>query len=176
MQARETIIKLESLLDLSARLTSAESRDFIINAALLTLMGKLRITRACALEKNGDNFTVINKKGNIKIEKIPYFTIQDSISSHENVDANLLLDEGLLILLPMNLQTNEIIFNLHLIHNPAWASRLPVARQTEHGPFKAVPHCWMLICPEGSTCREVTYITRTFSHGQFYFTFTGSYL
>ncbi len=42
-------INLESLIDLSAKLNQTFDDDFILNSALLSLMGKLRILRACFL-------------------------------------------------------------------------------------------------------------------------------
>lgn len=74
-------INLESLIDLSAKLNETYDEDFILNAALLSLMGKLRIFRACILKPeacDGETptcYVMKISKGRQKIEKAPYFPI-----------------------------------------------------------------------------------------------------
>lgn len=59
-------LNLESLFDLSAKLNSSEDKRFILNSALLSIMGKLGITRAAVFLKDKDEFKLIIKKGDIK--------------------------------------------------------------------------------------------------------------
>ncbi len=83
MSIISNIINLESLLDLSARLNETDNEDFILNSAILSLMGKLRIFRACAfIESDG---LLIPKvcKGKSKLDTIPTFEI-DSIKILNN--------------------------------------------------------------------------------------------
>lgn len=53
-QPTTTLINLQSLFDLSATLNSSDDPDYILNASLLSLMGKLRTNRACALLTDGE--------------------------------------------------------------------------------------------------------------------------
>lgn len=53
-QPTTTLINLQSLFDLSATLNSSDDSDYILNASLLSLMGKLRTNRSCALLPDGD--------------------------------------------------------------------------------------------------------------------------
>lgn len=83
MSIISNIINLESLLDLSARLNETDNEDFILNSAILSLMGKLRIFRACAfIESDG---LLIPKvcKGKSKLQTIDAFEI-DSIKILNN--------------------------------------------------------------------------------------------
>ncbi|MCS6807266.1 MAG: SpoIIE family protein phosphatase [Bacteroidota bacterium] len=49
MLSSTTLINLQSLIDLSAALNSSDDESFIFNTALLSVMGKLRTVKACAL-------------------------------------------------------------------------------------------------------------------------------
>ncbi len=63
------LINLASLLDFSARLNETYDETFILNAALLSLMGKLKILRSCVLipfKKN--HFKVILNKGKLNLD------------------------------------------------------------------------------------------------------------
>lgn len=64
MPQSNIIINLESLLDLSAQLNESDNEQFIMNSALLSLMGKLKIFRACVLlPKTGDTMKIALSKG-----------------------------------------------------------------------------------------------------------------
>ncbi len=65
----DSVINLESLIDLSAKLNDTDDEDFILNSALLSLMGKLRVVRSCVLLINNGTASVVLKKG-----KEPNFT------------------------------------------------------------------------------------------------------
>lgn len=56
-------LHLSSLLDLSSRLSESDSADRILNAALLSVMGKLKIRRSCVLHPDGGHFFVSHAKG-----------------------------------------------------------------------------------------------------------------
>ena len=67
-----TLVNLESLLDLSARLNESRDEEYILSSVLLSLMGKLRLTRACALRPSDerDGYEVAASKGKISFESI----------------------------------------------------------------------------------------------------------
>ncbi len=60
-----TSINLESLLDLSAKLVESNDASYILNSALLSLMGKLRVTKACALVPDATGMRVLIVKGKV---------------------------------------------------------------------------------------------------------------
>lgn len=67
MQINSTIINLESLLDLSVQLNESDDEQFILNSALLSLMGKLKIFKACVLLPQADGgFCFALSKGRIE--------------------------------------------------------------------------------------------------------------
>lgn len=67
-----SIINLDSLLDLSARLNETDDETFILNSALLSLMGKLRILRSCVITNNSGDLEVTIFKGKEPIfESLP---------------------------------------------------------------------------------------------------------
>lgn len=111
MNDNETI-KLESLLDLSAKLNSSQDRDFILNMTLLTLMGKLLITRAGILLAEGDYFRIIFKKGNIKSDKIPFFSINKPISASDTSEGSALRAENIFTLIPLQYNDKKMIIAL----------------------------------------------------------------
>jgi sigma-B regulation protein RsbU (phosphoserine phosphatase) len=65
-----TIINLNSLLDLSARLYESDNEEFILNATLLSLMGKLRFLRGCIIHENPNYLPIV--KGNLDVSGIVY--------------------------------------------------------------------------------------------------------
>lgn len=72
-----SLINLESLLELSARLNESSDEDFILNSALLTLMGKLRIVRASVLLPNPEQteYTVALAKGRTTVSSLDFFSV-----------------------------------------------------------------------------------------------------
>lgn len=56
-------LQLSSLLDLSTRLAESDSEDRILNAAVLSVMGKLKILRACVLQPDDDAYVITHAKG-----------------------------------------------------------------------------------------------------------------
>ncbi len=94
-----TTINLESLLDLSAKLNESNSVEYILNAALLSLMGKLRIMRTAALIPVKDRLQVLVSKGklqNAEYNKINCATLFEV--TEENPD---LLSDGFVTCAPI---------------------------------------------------------------------------
>lgn len=62
---KKITIKLDSVIDLSAKLIGLQSEELILNTALLSLMGKLKIVRGVVLvpHKNGETITPLIVKG-----------------------------------------------------------------------------------------------------------------
>ncbi len=75
MNKKTSIINLNSLLDLSAKLNESDSKDFIIYSTLLSLMGKLLITKAAVYMKSevSNNYELLLSKGNFIVN----FSIDD---------------------------------------------------------------------------------------------------
>lgn len=112
-----SIINLESLLELGARLSESVDEEFILNSALLSLMGKMRILRACALLPDGDSFTVTLVKGRTVAARIPIFEIEDLHELSAAISEELLLiDAGYRYVLPI--RHNNILFAALCIGEP----------------------------------------------------------
>ncbi|MDA3843289.1 MAG: PP2C family protein-serine/threonine phosphatase [Candidatus Kapabacteria bacterium] len=110
MNTKSTIsINLESLLDLSAKLNESTDSNYILNAALLTLMGKLRVFRAAVLipDKDKKKFRVEISKGKCKLKELPAFSIQNfrPFDKKETVE-KALLDAGYFFGLPVIYEHN----------------------------------------------------------------------
>lgn len=112
MQNKETIIKLESLIELSAKLNSADNINMILSTSLLTLMGKLLVTKSCVLHRENNIYKIINRKGNIKLDSLDYFNVNQIESVNNVLEASPLLDEGLMILIPMKIELEEYLICL----------------------------------------------------------------
>lgn len=104
-------IKLESLIDLSNKLNETYNENLILNAILLSLMGKLKIVKACILQpdKNSERLKVVISKGKTNIESIEYIHITDLYKlSDKNRIEQKLINEGFRWLLPI-LNNNKLI-------------------------------------------------------------------
>jgi sigma-B regulation protein RsbU (phosphoserine phosphatase) len=103
-----SVINLESLLDLSARLNESDDKLYILNAILLSLMGKLRIMRAAALEPSADGteFCVVTAKGKAAFEKLPCFDVEKvrEIVEEDSESEKLLKSSGYRFCLPVRYQ------------------------------------------------------------------------
>ena len=75
-------INLESLIELSARLNETHDNRFILNAALLSLMGKLTISNGCVLtpDKKLKTLHIALSKGHYAFVKQEYFEIPEFIA------------------------------------------------------------------------------------------------
>lgn len=107
-----SIINLESLLELGGRLMETADEEFILNSALLSLMGKMRILRGCALKPSGGAFTVALAKGRVELTHVPAFDIDDA---HELTAAGEkpLADAGYRYIVPVRYH-NEVFAALCL--------------------------------------------------------------
>ncbi len=97
------IINLESLVELSARLNNTQDSKVIMNAALLSLMGKLKVPRACILiENNNGSFGIFLSKGSVDIDHIPVFKAKNLKELDDLEDGeNLLLEAGFKFCMPI---------------------------------------------------------------------------
>jgi len=97
-------INLESLLDLSAKLNETHDEQFILNSALLSLMGKLTVIRAVALIpcKNIEKYNVIISKGKFYDSQFDYFEVSSFRKViTENSPEKILFDNGIRYLIPV---------------------------------------------------------------------------
>lgn len=104
-------IKLESLIDLSNKLSDTHNENLILNAILLSLMGKLKIVKACILQPDeySKQLKVRISKGKTNIESIEYIDVADfyKLSDKKGIEQKL-IEEGFLWLLPI-LNNNQLI-------------------------------------------------------------------
>lgn len=109
MSLRTLPINLESLIELSARLNQTHDIKFILNAALLSLMGKLIVTNGCALIYNDDhfNFKLIVSKGRHDFDIIE-LTNLDEIREINQTDSeeSILANKGLKYIIPVKYREN----------------------------------------------------------------------
>lgn len=88
-----SLINLESLLELGGRLSETNDEEFILNSALLSLMGKMRIVRACALIPTGETFKIALAKGRNAPVEIPAFTLTELRELSPAIPEELILTE-----------------------------------------------------------------------------------
>lgn len=69
---------MTSLLHLSTELSEAESAEQLLNVAVLSIMGKLRMRRACVLHPDGDSFVVTHCKGVVPLT-VEMFRIEECV-------------------------------------------------------------------------------------------------
>ncbi|MCX7737742.1 MAG: PP2C family protein-serine/threonine phosphatase [Candidatus Kapabacteria bacterium] len=101
-------INLESLIDFSAKLNEINDEKLILNSALLAIMGKLKIVKACVFQKNDKNEyeTSIIKGFNPKTEN---FTINEKDLFEKDFSSNKILKKtGYQYCIPINY--NDINF------------------------------------------------------------------
>jgi phosphoserine phosphatase RsbU/P len=101
MNDSNTIINLESLIDFSARLNETSDQSFILNSVLLSLMGKLRILRACVVIPDGDKFKPELCKGKIKISHKPTDDEEVPVFQSYDVAKEFMIDNGFRHFLPV---------------------------------------------------------------------------
>jgi sigma-B regulation protein RsbU (phosphoserine phosphatase) len=73
-QRRKSIVNLQSLLDLSSKLNELSDEQKILNASLLSMMGKLKFSRAAAFVRIEDSLQLVVDKGIKSIPKCVYFS------------------------------------------------------------------------------------------------------
>ncbi len=102
MIQNNTIININSLLNLTARLYESDNDFYILNATLLSLMGKLKILRAIVLIPDGENdFTPLIIKGNISIGSVPGFELNDFTLTASDDRFSYLRMSGIEYLIPV---------------------------------------------------------------------------
>lgn len=93
-------MQLSSLLDLSSRLAESDSEERIVNAAVLSVMGKLKILRACVLQPDGDRFFVTHAKGMAAV-RYGYVTCEELRFTSPSDDTRDLHAAGIRWLVPL---------------------------------------------------------------------------
>ncbi len=112
MNLTSNLINLTSLFDLSATLNSSEDDKFILNAALLTVMGKLRTFHALVLEpdsRHPGQWQVAIAKGKNVVEG-PLTLNIDAVRelSADTEDERMLLNQGFCLCLPLRFQDEDL--------------------------------------------------------------------
>jgi sigma-B regulation protein RsbU (phosphoserine phosphatase) len=107
---QSNIINLESILDLSARLNETYNEQFILNTAMLSLMGKLKVLRAAVfLTKNNETYELLIAKGKKNIEIIPYFDLNNFRELDRSILAeDMLFQAGYRFCLPVRHQEENL--------------------------------------------------------------------
>lgn len=99
MNISKSIINLNSLLDLSAKLIESDNKEFVINSTLLSLMGKLLITKAAVYSIDNYNTNLLISKGNFAVNfdilELPYDFVDlsnlDSENNFSKQDVNFII-------------------------------------------------------------------------------------
>jgi len=106
--AASSAMHLTSLLDLSAQLSETDSDDRILNVALLSVMGKLKIRRACAFVPDGKLLIAKHLKG-VSILSVPRFDLTEPVfTSEDDPDTAVLASAGLHWCIPLQRQGDLI--------------------------------------------------------------------
>jgi len=107
---QSNIINLESILDLSARLNETYNEKFILNTAMLSLMGKLKVFRSAVfLSKNSETYELLIAKGKQNIEVIPYFDLNRFRQLDRSIlPENMLFKAGYRFCLPVRHQEETL--------------------------------------------------------------------
>ncbi|MCX6139797.1 MAG: hypothetical protein NTX15_03045 [Candidatus Kapabacteria bacterium] len=96
-------LHLASLLDLSTRAAEYDSAEPILNAALLSVMGRLKILRACVFRPVHNQFEPVLSKG-LKAISVPTFELSGPAFAHETPGAEPLAKLGVHWLIPLHHQ------------------------------------------------------------------------
>lgn len=96
-------LHLASLLDLSTRAAEFDSAEPILNAAVLSVMGRLKVLRACVLRPGQTHFEPILSKG-LKAVSVPLFELQGPAFVHDVPGAEPLGRLGVHWLIPLHHQ------------------------------------------------------------------------
>ncbi|MBX3042418.1 MAG: PP2C family protein-serine/threonine phosphatase [Candidatus Kapabacteria bacterium] len=100
--ANNSIININSLLNLTASLYRSDDENFILNSTLLSLMGKLKIIRSAVflkIEKEKLFPAII--KGNLSVENIEFFDIEEFSNLNKESKYYHLKDIGVEYLIPV---------------------------------------------------------------------------
>ncbi|HPI21067.1 MAG TPA: SpoIIE family protein phosphatase [Candidatus Kapabacteria bacterium] len=104
MSKRKRItIKLDSIIDLSAKLIGLQKEERVLNTALLSVMGKLKIIRGIVLiPDNNNNFKPLIIKGKANISEIPFLMFNEfhTLKKTKNIEKQL-VESGYMYCLPI---------------------------------------------------------------------------
>lgn len=103
-------INLESLLELSARLNETHDFEFILNSALLSLMGKLKVFSGCVLIPDDEKkkFNILICKGKHSFYKAVYFEISEFRGLDNTNDDKFFYENGVRFFCPIIYQNEQI--------------------------------------------------------------------
>lgn len=96
-------LHLASLLDLSTRAAEYDSAEPILNAALLSVMGRLKVLRACVLRPHNGQYESVITKG-VPAISLPLFELTEPTFAEEVESAEPLTAAGIHWLIPLNHQ------------------------------------------------------------------------
>ncbi|MBI5326071.1 MAG: GAF domain-containing protein, partial [Ignavibacteriae bacterium] len=111
IQTTPVLINLESLLELSVRLNTSQDSMFILNSVLLSLMGKLKLSRASVLIPNEEKtkFILNISKGRYELEEIEYFDIDNfKLLESDSNPEKILMDNGFKFCIPVKHQNKTL--------------------------------------------------------------------
>lgn len=77
MKQESISINLSSILNLSAKLNNSVDVNLILNSTLLSIMGKLGISRSAVFIKKSDSYEMVMQKGKCDVKTLKYFEIED---------------------------------------------------------------------------------------------------
>jgi len=77
MKQESISINLSSILNLSAKLNDNVDVNLILNSTLLSMMGKLGISRAAVFKNKNQKFEIIIQKGKCEIKEVDFFEIDE---------------------------------------------------------------------------------------------------
>lgn len=101
MVRNNSIININSLLNLTVGLYNSDDEIFILNSTLLSLMGKLKIFRAAVYSISNNNFEPLIIKGSFPDIKFAKFKINEFHTVRERPDLDYLVRAGIEYLIPI---------------------------------------------------------------------------
>lgn len=109
MEQNNVIINLDSLLDLSAKLNEADDELFILNSAVLSIMGKLRVIRSAVFLPEHNKFKCAFYKGKNDIDEFEAFNLSFfSEIFDDSKPQKLLLDAGYKYISPLKYKNETL--------------------------------------------------------------------
>lgn len=109
MNTTSNLINLQSLIDLSAALNASDDELFVLNTSLLSVMGKLRTFKACALQpiriEGVLHWQCVATKG-MKLPSEPFTLDLDAMRPFDpnNADDGVFVDTGIQMVQPIKVQ------------------------------------------------------------------------
>jgi sigma-B regulation protein RsbU (phosphoserine phosphatase) len=96
-------LNLTSVLDVATRASEYDSAEPILNAALLSVMGRLKVLKACVLRPLDGRFETVITKGLAPASVMP-FTCDEPMPAGQCPGAEQLVEAGVLWLVPLHSQ------------------------------------------------------------------------